>query len=68
MPGDDLVASAFVAGFGRGKRRLGVADMLLALGAQLLDQRRAVAFEARVLDAGAPAALAALATAASSSR
>src|SRR5205823_12061263 len=46
--GEDLVAERFVAG--PGERRLGVARMLLAFLAQLVDQRRAIAFETRVLE------------------
>src|SRR4029453_11606571 len=43
--GNDLVADIDLAGLGRRQRRLGVAGVLLALGAQLLDQRRPVAVE-----------------------
>ena len=46
MPG--TTSSSTVSLAGRGKRRFGVAGMLLALGAELHDQRLAVALEAGV--------------------
>ena len=51
MPG--TISSSTASPLRRGQRRFGVADMLLALGAQLLDQRLAVALEARVGRRGA---------------